>query len=742
MQFQLNERQQCAVVHIDGPLLVLAGAGSGKTRVITCRIAHLIDNGIDPSSIMAVTFTNKAAREMRERAAQLVGSDLRRSWIGTFHALCARLLRIYGEPIGLRRDFVIYDAADQRTLADRVLKDLGVPQRLFGPSEVLGHIERAKNDGIGPADYQADCFFSDVVAKVYPEYERRLLRANAVDFGNLLLKTVELLRTHPELAAELSQRFGYLLVDEFQDTNHVQYEIVRYLSGEHHNLCVVGDDDQAIYSWRGANIRNILDFERDHPGATVIKLEQNYRSTQTVLDAAAAVIEPNLGRKAKRLWTERGSGEPIVFCGCSDERDEARFVVETIEHLRRSCDYVYGDFAVFYRTHAQSRVLEEALRAASPRPIPHVVVGGVRFYDRAEVKDLIAYLRLVANTDDDAALARIINVPSRGIGRTTVEKIAAEAKDRSSSLFAAAQSSANGKGAPLGAAARNKLAAFCALIDELRTARSDQSLAQLAELTLERTGYLERLGVDGSVEAQSRAENLMELLGSIRDYEQAAEEPSLLQFLEHVALASDVDSYSEDEGSVTLMTVHSAKGLEFPVVLIIGLEQGIFPHSRALSDFDQLEEERRLAYVAITRARQRLFLSNAARRWVFGQQQVNPPSQFLADIPQQLVIAQQRHPTGAITRGPGARRGPGPRRDEPRKERQPDEVWVDYDDDFAHDSPDESLGAGFFIGMRVRHTKFGVGIVRVITGNAPHLNLTVAFPSGPKTIRSQFVQPV
>lgn len=733
MNLELNGPQLEAVMHRDGPLLVLAGAGSGKTRVITGRIAQLIRGGAPADAVMAVTFTNKAAREMHERAAAVLASSTRVSWIGTFHALCARLLRRYGSGVGLQPQFVIYDTADQRALVDRVLTDLGVPLRMFSAADVLSHIDRAKNDGIGPREYAPNDFFTDVVAKVYPEYERRLLQANAVDFGNLLVKMVELLRNEQELAKTLSERFAYLLVDEFQDTNHVQYELVRLLTREHHNLCVVGDDDQSIYSWRGADISNILEFERDHPGARVVRLEQNYRSTQTVLDAAAAVIASNPGRKAKRLWTDRGRGAPIVVARRGDDREEARFIVETIARLRRERGRGYGEFAVFYRTHAQSRVIEEAMRGARPS-IPHVVVGGVRFYDRAEVKDLIAYLRLIANEADDVALLRIVNEPPRGIGRTTLDKIAAHAKQATMSLERVLSATAEGKGAAgVGAGARTKLASFVELLRDLREQAARIGLAALAELVLERTGYVERLAAADSAEARARIENLAELVNSIRAYERSDEAPSLSGFLEQVALASDVDGYVEDEGTVTLMTVHSAKGLEYPVVLIAGLEQGIFPHARSLNDANQLAEERRLAYVAITRARERLFLTHAARRYVYGQEQVSQPSAFLADLPREILQLEPARVETPTRHGPRAMPPSRPR----------DEVWVDYDDDFAQTEQGRVAERGdFYIGLRVRHARFGEGEVRVITGVAPDLNLTIAFAGGLRTIRSRFVQPV
>ncbi len=651
---ELNPRQLEAVLQTSGPLLVLAGAGSGKTRVITYRIANLIQSGVPAHGILAVTFTNKAAGEMRERAEKLLGGSAAGLWIGTFHSICARLLRMHGQPVGLSRNFTIYDDDDQLALLKRILTDLGVPERLFAPREILWRIDRAKNEGIRPESYQGEDYFTDLVAKVYPEFERRLLAADAVDFGNLLLKAVELLRVDTQLAERLSRRFEQVLVDEFQDTNAVQYELVRLLSAQHGNLCVVGDDDQSIYGWRGADIRNILGFEKDHPSATVVKLEQNYRSTQVILDAAGAVISHNAGRKPKTLWTDQKGGEPITLYECEDERAEASLVLTKMLQLRTQ-GRSFGQFAVFYRTHAQSRVLEDALRSARP-PVPYSVVGGIRFYDRAEIKDLIAYLKVLVNPADEVALLRIINVPTRGIGESTIERCAARARREGISLLEAVRRSSqspagSSRSLPQGgedqdsdddelrSGPRRKLASFVELYDELAAEAPKVPPSRLAEVVLERSGYLERLAIDGSSEAQSRIDNLGAMVSSLHDYEREAHEPTLAGFLEQVALASSVDAYAESEGRVTLMTVHSAKGLEFPVVFIVGLEQGIFPHSRSLGDLDQMEEERRLAYVAITRARELLFLSHARERGVFGQVQQNEPSDFLRHIPEHLLAA-------------------------------------------------------------------------------------------------------
>ncbi len=753
-QVELNPPQRDAVLHGDGPILVLAGAGSGKTRVITYRIANLIQAGIPAYNILAVTFTNKAAGEMRERAELLLEHDARGLWVGTFHSICARLLRQYGEPVGLSRNFVIYDDSDQVSLIKRILKDDGIPERLFSPKEVRWHIDQAKNGGIGPDQFEGKDYYTDRVEQIYDEFEKRLTAADAVDFGGLLCKTVELLRKDADLQDYLSDRFHHVLVDEFQDTNKVQYDLVSLLSKRHNNLCVVGDDDQSIYGWRGANIQNILGFEQDHPDARVVKLEQNYRSTQVILSAATEVIKHNFDRKPKTLWTDQKGGAPITLRTCLDERDEARFVQITIDKLRREDGRRYGDFAVFYRTHAQSRVLEEAFRAAAP-PVPYTVVGGVRFYDRAEVKDVLAYLKVLANPADDTSLQRIINVPSRGIGTSTIDKVATHANEQGLTFLTAARRCVDreaGAEGVLRTGPRKKLGTFIGLMAEMSAQATDLPGSKLAEVVLERTGYLERLAIEGTPEAQSRSENLMELLSSMSDYEMREEEPSLVGFLERVALVSNVDNYDENEGQVTLMTVHSAKGLEYPVVFIVGLEEGIFPHMRSLNEPEQMEEERRLAYVAITRAREVLYLCHARDRWVFGSAQHNPPSEFIRHIPDELLERVSPRPTfsrgttPAWSRGGRGRRG-RPQRPQPPQadpQRSANEVWVDTDG-FDQRPPEEvdSAAMGYQPGMRVRHVKFGEGEVRSITGTAPNQNLTIFFYGGVgvKTIRSQFVKP-
>jgi DNA helicase-2/ATP-dependent DNA helicase PcrA len=726
---ELNEAQRAAVLAGDGPLCILAGAGSGKTRVITYRIARLIATGVDPREILAVTFTNKAAGEMRERAGRLAGST-RGSWLGTFHATAARLLRSYAERVGLRPDFVIYDDTDQRAVCTRVLKDLDLSDRLFPVRMLLSLIDDAKNRGQGPEEMPASDYHAEIVRRVYAAYQERLRRQNAVDFGDLLVYALRVCQADDPVSAYLAQRFRHVLVDEFQDTNRVQYLLAQHLARGSRNLCVVGDDDQSIYRWRGADLRNILDFEHDYPDAQVIKLERNYRSTKTILAAANGVIARNFARKAKTLYTENGRGEPILYVVCDSERDEARYIAQAIRYLAREEGRRPGDCAVFYRTHAQSRVIEEALRAEN---LHYAVVGGLRFYDRAEIKDLCAYLKVLHNPDDEVGLVRIANVPPRGLGDTTMEKLAQAARAGGVSLYAAMGATAAGGSDLVGAATHRRLGAFVALMEELRERAPTLPPADLAELVLERTGYLARLAGDGTDESQARVENLMEFIGDIREYQATAEEPSLTGYLERISLASDVDRFTEAEAKVSLMTMHSAKGLEFPVVFVAGAEEGIFPHARGREDPGELEEERRLCYVAITRARERLLILRARSRMLYGQPQQNAPSRFIADIPAECVAV----PRSAD----GARPTPRPQETTRRIRVEPQAAPARVDRGgtvVEYDEPRPE--AGFRIGMRVVHPQFGEGEVRGWTGVAPNLKLTIFFPrAGLKTIVARFV---
>ncbi len=725
---ELNPEQQAAVVHGDGPLLVLAGAGSGKTRVLVSRIAHLVGRGIEPFRILAVTFTNKAAGEMRARLAELLGDAAKPMWIGTFHSVCARLLRQHAEKAGLGRDFTIFDDDDQMKLVKSLLRELDVSERIT-PRAVLSRIDRARNAGKDPAELHSRDYVDDVARRVYPLYAARLQRENACDFNDLLLKVLELCQD-PEIGPRLAGKFRHILVDEFQDTNRVQYQLVRHFASAHGNLCVVGDDDQSIYSWRGAEPKNLLELDQDYPSARVIKLERNYRSTQVILDAANGVIQHNLQRHAKALWTERAGGEPILLEEASDERAEAEFIAQSILGLRRAENRADGDFAVLYRTHAQSRVLEEAMRA---RRIRYRIVGGVSFFQRREVKDITEYLRLVSNPQADSAFERVINVPTRGIGDTTVERIRAHARAGGVALLDAARQAAAGQAPEIAGAAARKIGEFVALIDELRQlSESGGPLAILVAQTIERTEVRARLEMEDSTEARDRIRNLDELVAAAAAYDaEAGEGATLSGWNERISLTGTADEKDgRVEGEVTLMTIHAAKGLEFPVVFLAGLEDGIFPTVREGDKAEDLEEERRLAYVAITRARDRLILSYARTRRVYDQIRVGQPSRFLTHIPPECIAVRARRTASRPTLA--AR--PEPER---RPRREPDDEPVYYLDDAGTDDPVYPRGA------RVRHRIFGVGQIEEGTGRGPDRKLSIRFPQhGLKSIVARYVERV
>ncbi len=739
----LNDRQQQAVVHGDGPLVVFAGAGSGKTRVITQRVAHLVARGVPPWRILAVTFTNKAAAEMRERLEKLMPGRARDLWVGTFHATCARLLRRHAEQVGLRKDFVIYDDSDQRAMLTRIVRDEGLDDRRYPPRQLAALINRAKNEAIGPERFDARDEFERSVQRIYGIYEARMNQANALDFGDLIFRLVDGMTKNPELLADLQQRYDHVLVDEYQDTNHVQYLLLRALCARTGNLCVVGDDDQSIYRFRGADRRNILDFSRQFPDACVVKLEQNYRSTQRILRVANAVVGNNVDREPKTLWTANEDGSKVALLRCGDERDEATLVVKLMQMLLEA-DFARSEIALLYRTHAQARVFEEALRF---NDMPYRVVGGVRFYDRAEVKDLLCYLRVIHNPDDDVSLLRIINTPARGIGKTTVDRLLDAASRSGRSVW---QAICDAVQDPLQtAAARKSLEQFRGLIDQLREAAAQGAgPAEIGESVLARTGYAQSLKNEDSAEADARLENLQEVLGSMVEFQREAEEPTGAAFLALVTLQTDADRVDRDD-AVTLMTVHAAKGLEFPVVMVAGLEEETFPH-RGLSpddDPDDLEEERRLAYVAFTRARRRLFLSYADMRRVYGELRSRRPSRFLQEMPASEIEVIGRGRTSAppsgraqipVRRPTGYTGGPPmpPRMAERRPAPgAPQEPHID----FSEGSPEE--GVELRSGMRVRHRKFGVGQVRSVTAGTPP-RVTVSFPGwGEKTLVSSYLEP-
>jgi DNA helicase II / ATP-dependent DNA helicase PcrA len=680
----LNPTQLDAVEQTEGPLLILAGAGSGKTRVLTHRVAYLIDQGLAaPEEVLAITFTNKAAREMKDRVALLVGPDSKRMWVSTFHAFCARILRVHAEKLGYKREFTIYDGADQVRLVKRCIVELGKDPKRFNPRSFQAQISSAKNVLMAPDDFlrSTEGYIAENVAEVYDLYQKRLYENNAMDFDDLIMQTVTLLELFPEVRERYQTRFKYIHVDEYQDTNHAQYRLVKILAAKHRNLCVVGDDDQSVYSWRGADIRNILDFERDYPEAKVVKLEQNYRSTQTILDAANAVVANNASRKAKALWTAGGEGERIRVFAASDEYAEARFVVSEVERLIEG-GASPREISVFYRTNAQSRALEDVLVREG---VPYQVVGGVRFYERAEIKDAMAYLSVISNPDDSVSLERIINVPKRGIGNTSVAKLQDYARRQGISLYGAL-SEADAAG--LTGAARKACRGVRDLFEGLRVAAKEVPPAESVGAVLDESGYRKELEAEDTIEAESRLENLEELINAAREYERVEPEPTLEGFLQEQALYSDQDSLTSEGGRVALMTLHNAKGLEFGHVFVVGMEEGTFPHARSLDEHN-LEEERRLAYVGITRARETLTLTHAKLRSSWGEREYRMPSRFLSEIPDQyksgtapgLSNASDRGGWGVALSGRGG------------VERA------------------ASGGVAYKAGERVRHTKFGVGEV-------------------------------
>ena len=724
----LNPDQLDAVVHRGGPLLVVAGAGSGKTRVLTHRIAHLIEEGVPPSAILAITFTNKAAEEMRHRVAQLVGPVTRAMWVCTFHSACVRILRAHGDRLGYPRTFSIYDQADSQRLAGYVVRDLHLDAKRFPPRAAHAQISLWKNELITPeqASERASNIFERKHADIYVDYQARLLKAGAMDFDDLLMKTVELFRSHPDVLAHYQQRFQHVLIDEYQDTNMAQNELALALAAGHQQITIVGDHDQSVYRFRGADLRNIAQFEEAFDNVTTIVLDQNYRSTQAILDAANAVITNNSGRKDKQLWSELGTGDRIVRYHAEDEGDEATWVARTMQSLQSDATFMWKEMAAFYRTNAQSRVLEEALMRFG---IPYKVVGGTRFYDRREIKDAMAYLRAIANPADEVSVKRVLGVPKRGVGESSVAKLDALAASRGIT-FVEAMRQAQDAGLT-GSSARG-VESFVRLLDELAL-KLDDGPGDLLQAALTDSGYLAELEAEGSVESAGRIENLGELVGSAREFTR------LDEFLEQVALVADTDDL-DDDNRVVLMTLHSAKGLEFPAVFLVGMEEGVFPHSRALTEPVELEEERRLAYVGITRAQQRLFLAHAWSRQLFGSTNYNPPSRFLDEIPAELI----EH-TGAVsgrsTYGRQSYRARDQWSDPPPYRR------VDRDDGGEADrhrervveaalaagrrdkqpSPSNSQLIGLRVGDDVEHPAFGEGVIIDIHGQDDKAEATIRF---------------
>ncbi len=634
----LNNAQTQAVAHTDGPLLIMAGAGSGKTKVLTCKIAALLEKGVSPYNILAITFTNKAATEMRERVDRMIGERAKYVWLSTFHAFCARFLRYEIEELQTyKKNFVIYDTADSQTLVKNCLKELNLDEKQYAPYGVMSAISNAKNAMLSPDEFAqtASDFFSRKVAEIYRAYQSHLTENNALDFDDLLMFSVKILAEYPEVRAKYQDRFHYILVDEYQDTNGAQYQLTKLLAAKYRNLCVVGDADQSIYGWRGADIRNIMDFEKDYPEATTIKLEQNYRSTKTILNAANSVIENNLDRKPKELWTDNPQGDKIIHYTATDERDEARFIVEESVKQKTLFNVSYGDIAVLYRTNAQSRALEEGFMRAG---VPYTMVGGLKFYDRKEIKDILAYLRVIFNPEDTISLLRIINVPKRSLGAVTMNKLAEFANMYDMTLFDAVSAPET---APITPKAKNALTGFAEFIMNMLNASNELTVHDLIDKVMHESGYIADLEKEDTVENQTRLENIKELLTVAKEFEKTSDDPTLENFLSNVSLVSDIDNADIEDDRVTLMTMHSAKGLEFPVVFLAGMEEGLFPHSRTLMNEAQIEEERRTCYVGITRAERKLYITNAEGRMMYGKSVSYEPSRFISEIPAQYIEEQK-----------------------------------------------------------------------------------------------------
>lgn len=726
---RLNPCQMEAVQHINGPLLIVAGAGSGKTSVLTCRIAYLLEQGVKPWEILAITFTNKAAGEMKERVAKIVGPTATQIWLSTFHAFCARFLRMEIETAGwYTRHFTIYDEGDIKLLVRQCLKELDLPERQFSLGSVRGTISNAKNQMISPEKFaaEADNYYQQKTALLYTLYQKKLVQNNAMDFDDLMTVAVRLLEARPEVLAKYQQRFRYILVDEYQDTNHTQYTLTRLLAAAHRNLCVVGDADQSIYGWRGADISNILDFEKDYPEAAVIKLEQNYRSTQVILDAANALIDNNTGRKPKTMWTENPAGESLVLQVAQDQNEEARFVVEQIVRLHTVQLQPYGGMAVLYRTNAQSRVIEEAFLKQG---LPYTIVGGVKFYDRKEIRDMLAYLRVIQNPADSVSFRRIINVPRRGFGDTSFGYLQAAADQAGLSLYEVSRRLDTV--ATIGTKAKNSLTELVRLLDRLRELATTDSVADLITRVMRESGYVLELEQEGTPEAQSRVENLQELLSVAREFIVEGEEDSLEAFLNHVALVADVDSIETESDRVTLMTLHSAKGLEFPVVFLIGMEEGILPHVRTLASPEEMEEERRLCYVGITRAQKTVFLTRANLRMLYGETQTNLPSRFLGEIPETLISMPQRRKEPA--QRPTATARPLPAK-KPSLLRP-----VAITNSTTSFPPIPTNNVPWKVGDKASHGKWGIGTVVEVKGTGDNQEVKIAFPEqGIKALSVKF----
>ena len=716
----LNKEQQQAVQHTEGPLLILAGAGSGKTKVLTVRIAHLLAQGVNPYEILAITFTNKAAKEMKSRVEGLVGDVANRIWLSTFHSFCAKFLRFEIDSfLGYNSNFTIYDTSDSQAVIKAALKALNLDDKYYPVGAMIAAISDAKNKLLFASDFrkQARDFYQQKVADVYEYYERELRKNNALDFDDLLLVAVKLLQSNAAVLDKYSHRFRYVMIDEYQDTNHAQYLLAKLLASHWKNIAVVGDADQSIYAWRGADIQNILDFEKDYPNCTSIKLEQNYRSTKIILDAANAVIDNNEGRPKKNLWTDKTEGAKIQHFTAQSEHEEAAFIGDTIAKKHDIHDVPYGDMAILYRTNAQSRVLEEAL---IKRALPYTMVGGTKFYDRKEIKDVLAYLRVLYNPFDDLSLLRIINVPKRSIGATTVAKLQEYARANGTSLFMTLTQlhlidSIKGK-------TKEKLEEFGILIFTLVSEMENRTVLDILESILDRTGYLAQLEESTDPQDQARAENIGELLSVAKDFQDTNPSGTVEDFLEQVALVNDVDSFEQEESKVTLMTLHAAKGLEFPIVFLCGLEEGLFPHSRTLMNPEEIEEERRLAYVGITRAEKELYISNATTRTVFGRTSSYLPSRFIDEIPEELVDGLRA------------------------KRKVPDDIKRHVPQHMSVTSRPvtkpivrNEVIADWKVGDTAIHSKWGNGKVINVTGEGAGMKLTIEFPTqGVRVVMAKF----
>ena len=774
---RLNREQRIAAETLEGPVLILAGAGSGKTRALTYRVANLIDHGVPAWRILALTFTNKAAKEMKSRVAELIGEEAaEEAWISTFHSTCARILRRDIEKLGYSRSFVIYDDDDQARVLKEILKHQNIDENFLPVREIRGKIGDAKNRLLSPDEWfrsSARDRRCSMIHDVMCEYEKRMKALNALDFDDLLLKTLELLADHPPVLQQYRERFRYVLVDEYQDTNKAQYELIRLITSESRNLCVVGDDDQSIYGWRGADIRNILDFEEDYPDARVIKLEQNYRSSANILDAANQLIANNEGRKDKKLWTERPEGEKIEVYRAADEHDESMWIARQVLSLKKM-GTKYGDTAILYRANAQSRVPEEMLMRSS---IPYRIFGGQKFYERKEIKDILAYLRVIVNPSDDISLGRIINVPKRSIGDTTVQALAEAAAAQELPLY----SVLNDPPASLSTRSRSSVTAFFAIMTMLGAMKECMGLVEFVDMLIDKTGLEEQYRKEDSDEARDRIENMNEFRNGIREYAESEAEPTLEGYLENVSLVTDLDRETNDRDYVTLMTLHSAKGLEFDNVFIPGLEENIFPSMRSITEENRLEEERRLMYVGITRARKRLFLSYASERMLYNQYSHNPPSRFLKEIPVRLIHASfsgEKNPFstgygipkgdnlyGEANRGSTGFRISRPERISPPRYGVPkpsvpgnpvltlkgknlNEIpgvqkgFGSMVQSALHSVSDTAMRNLFSAGDRIRHPKFGTGTVQEITGSGSGTRIIIRFDDQKERTLSLAVAPI